>query len=111
MIGKGEERTSFDDLNQGKTRNIRTTAKIYLSFFDPDGLGAMPKSAAAIPRPAPFLLVIPTQDPLFAAGEEYVFNKVPKHPKNKYLVVQSNHRNTPTDAAPQVVEWIMSLGY
>src|SRR5512137_1159663 len=41
--GKGEETASFDDNPQGQSRTISTTAKIYLSFFDPDGLGVMPK--------------------------------------------------------------------
>ena len=37
--GKAEETASFDDNPQGQHRTISTTAKIYLSFFDPDGLG------------------------------------------------------------------------
>jgi acetyl esterase/lipase len=109
--GKGEETASFDDNNQGKDRTISTTAKIYLSFFDPDGLGVMPKSAAAIPKPVPFLWVIGTHDHLYRHGENYVFNKVPKHPRNSYLVVNADHSGTPEVAASQIVEWIMSLKY
>jgi len=109
--GKGDSKASFDDLNQGRTKSIRTTAKAYFSFFDPDGLAAMPKSAAAIPHPVPFLWVIGTRDGLHSQGEEYVFGKAPKHPGSKYLIVRSDHINTPTDAAPQIIEWITSLGY
>ena len=109
--GKADETAPFDDNNQGQNRTINTTAKIYLSFFDPNGLGAMPKSAAAIPKPVPFLWVVGRQDRAMGYGENYVFNKVPKHASNKYLVVSADHRDTPEVAAPQIVEWIMSLGY
>lgn len=109
--GKGAESATFDDLNQGKTRSFRMSAKTYLSYFDPAGLASMPKSAAAIRKPAPFLLIIGTQDPLFAAGEDYIFNKVPKHPNNQYVVVQSNHLNTPAVAVPEIVKWLKALGY
>jgi len=107
--GKAEETASFDDNPQGQHRTIRTTAKIYLSFFDPDGLGVMPKSAAAIPKPVPFLWVVGTHDRIYRYGENYVFNKVPKHTRNRYLVVNADHANTPVVAASQIVEWIMSL--
>jgi acetyl esterase/lipase len=109
--GKAEETAPFDDNNQGQNRTINTTARIYLSYFDPEGLGVMPKSAAAIPKPVPFLWVVGTQDGIIRYGESYVFNKVPKHASNKYLVVGADHRGTPEAAAPQIVEWIMSLGY
>ncbi len=107
--GKGDDKAWFDDTNQGRTKTVRTTAKIYFSFFDPAGLAAMPKSAAAIPTAVPFLVVIGTQDPLFSQGQEYLFNKAPKHPKSKYLVVEGDHVSTPTIAAAQIVEWISSL--
>jgi dienelactone hydrolase len=107
--GKGEETVSFDDNNQGQNRIVTTTAKIYLSYFDPDGLGAMPRSAAAIPKPVPFLWVVGTHDLMYSKGKDYVFNKVPKHPQNTYLVVNADHSTTPVVAASQIVEWIMSL--
>jgi len=109
--GKSDEMAGFDDFNQGKTKDIRTTAKIYLSYFDPEGMGSMPLSAARIPRPIPFLWVIETSNGLLAKGEDYAFNKVPKHPGNRYFVIDSDHLNTPTAAAGQIVEWVSSLGY
>jgi pimeloyl-ACP methyl ester carboxylesterase len=109
--GKGDATATFNDLNQGQTKSIRTTAITYLSFFDPVGLASMPKSAAAIVHAVPFLWVIGSQDRLLANGEDYVFNKAPKHPNSKYLVVSGGHRDTPSVAADQIVEWLMSLGY
>lgn len=109
--GQGDEKADFDDLNQGRTRTLYTTAKIYLSYFDPDGMGSMPRSASRIPHPVPFLLVVGTQDPVFAKGADYIFNKAPQHPASRYLVVDSNHLGTPSAAAEKIVEWLATLGY
>jgi pimeloyl-ACP methyl ester carboxylesterase len=107
--GKAADRAEFTDLNQGRTRTIRTTAKIYHSYFDPEGMAAMPKSAAMIPRPIPFLWVVGTRDSMLRAGEAYAFNRAPPHPKSKYLVVESDHGNTPNDARDDIVRWLASL--
>jgi hypothetical protein len=80
--GKGEGVASFVDNNQRQDKTISTTAKIYLSFFDLNGLGGMPKNAAAIPKPVPFLWGVGTDEQILRRGEDYVFNKVPKHPRN-----------------------------
>lgn len=107
--GRGEEKDSFDDLNQGKLRSIRMTARIYCSYFDPEGMAAMSLNAARIAHPLPFLWVIGQRDRLFAAGREYVFERLPAHPASRYLVVDSDHMSTPTDAAAQIAEWVSSL--
>ncbi len=109
--GRSDERASFDDLNQGRTKTIATTARIYLSYFDPEGMAVMPRSAARIPRPIPFLWVVGSHDPMAARGEAYAFAKAPSHPASRYLEVNSNHFNTPTDAAAQIIDWIGSLNY
>jgi hypothetical protein len=68
----------------------------------------MPKNAAAM-KPVPFLWVIGRDDPLFAQGEGYAFNRAPKTPHNKYLVVNARHENTPDVAKADVVVWLKSL--
>lgn len=109
--GKGDTADTFADLNQGKSTSIQTTAKIYLSYFDPEGLGSMPSSVAKFSRPIPFLWVIGTKDRLMQQGEAYAFARAPKHSNSKYLVVEADHLSTPTDASAQIVEWLRSLGY
>lgn len=106
--GKGDIKDSFADLNQGKSSSIQTTAKIYFSYFDPEGMGSMPLSAAKFPRPIPFLWVIGTKDRLLQQGEAYAFARAPHHSNSKYLVIESDHVNTPADAAGQILEWISS---
>lgn len=109
--GKGDSRAWFDDLNQGRSGSVRTTARAYLSYFDPGGLASMPRSAQHMPRAAPFLWVIGDKDRLHRQGQEYVFDRFPRHPKSKYLVVAAGHGNTPSVATAAIVEWLTSLGY
>jgi dienelactone hydrolase len=106
--GKGDQPGSFPDMNQGKTFDVRATAKVYLSFFDPNGPAPMPKNAAAM-KPVPFLWVIGRDDSLIAAGPDYAFSKAPKNPKSKYLEVNARHENTPDVAKAEVVAWLKSL--
>jgi dienelactone hydrolase len=109
--GKGDEKATFDDFNQGKNKSVRATAKSYFSYFDPAGLGVMPKSAAAIRKPTPLLVITPTHDPLYSAGETYIFAKAPQHPKSKYLVVETDHMGGPAQATDDIVQWLKSLEY
>ena len=108
--GKGDERTSFEDLNQGKTATISTTPRVYMSYFDSEGLAAMPRSAASIKAATPLLWVIGTRDALHSAGPAYAFGRAPAHAKSKYLVVESDHAGTPRDAAADIASWIEGLG-
>jgi dienelactone hydrolase len=106
--GKGDMKDRFPDMNQGKTFDVGATAKVYLSYFDPNGPAPMPKNAAAM-RPVAFLWVIGREDSLSAAGPDYAFNKAPKHPKSKYLEVNARHENTPDVAKAEVEAWLKSL--
>ncbi len=107
--GKGAEMLDMDDLNQGKSRTVRMRADVLLSYFDPEGLGHMPLTAAGFKKPVPFLWVIGTADSLYAAGAAFAFNKAPAHPASKYLVVEADHAGTPEVAAAQVLEWVKAL--
>lgn len=107
--GKGDEMLSMEDLNMGQRRSMRMSAQVLLSYFDPEGLGNMPLSAAHFKKPVPLLWVAGTQDPLNTGGPEPVFSHAPAHPASKYLVVQADHMGTPDVAAPQVLAWIQAL--
>lgn len=109
QAGKGDERASFDDANQGQFSTVQTTARIYLSYMDPEGAAVMPKSAAAIKQGTPFLWVVGTYDGIYELGPSYAFDKAPPHPHSKYVVVTSDHRNTPRDATDEIVAWLKAL--
>ena len=107
--GKAEERATFPDTNQGRSATIRTTARAYVSYFDPDGLAAMPRSAAAIARPVPLLWVVGTRDAMYSRGEQYAYARAPHHERSRYLVVDADHFQTPAVAADAIAAWIETL--
>lgn len=109
MVARGEGDLAnqvFTDINQGTRLSVFTTAKTYLSYFDPTGDAEMSVTAPRIGAGVPVLWVIGRSDPLFAAGRAYAFDKLPANPRSRYLEVDANHLTTPAVAAEQVVAWI-----
>lgn len=106
--GKGKEMATFQDINQGRTFSVRTTAEIYLSWLDPDGKAVMPTAAAAIRKPVPLLLVVGRWEQ-FARGRDYIFDKAPPHPNSRFVVVTADHYNVPDAASDEVRSWLIAL--
>jgi dienelactone hydrolase len=107
--GKGDKIGVFDDYNQGRRETRKTTATIYLSYVDPDGLAVMPRNAAALKPGTAFLWVVGTQDLMYERGPSYAFDKAPPNPNNKDVVVDGNHMNTPAIAAQEIVTWLKTF--
>lgn len=107
--GKGGDTMAFVDSAQGQQRKLTVRADVFLSYFDPKGLGDMPTSASRIPRPLPLLWVVGTQDPLYASGPAYAYDKAPAHPLSRYLVVEANHVQTPAEGKDQIIAWLQTL--
>lgn len=109
MVARGEgdqANQAFSDINQGNRLTVFTTAKIYLSYFDPTSDAEMSVTARHIAANIPVLWVIGRSDPLFAAGRAYAFDKLPVNSRSRYLEIDANHLSTPTVATEQVVGWI-----
>lgn len=106
--GQGDSFESFTDFNMGQTFFCRTSAKIYLSYFDPDGPAVIPKNAAAIRSALPILWVVGSADPA-TRPSDYAFDRAPPHSKSRYLTVDAGHVEVPAAAADQVVTWLQSL--
>lgn len=105
--GKGDlANQAFSDINQGNRLTVFTTAKTYLSYFDPTGDAEMSITAPRIGVGVPVLWVIGRSDPLFAAGRAYVFDKLPANPRSRHLEIDANHLTTPALASDQVVAWL-----
>lgn len=107
--GRGDESGSYPDTNMGKDYSMTTKARIYVSYFDPEGLAAMPRSAAMLPADVPLLYVAGTGDPLTARGREYIFAKAPANPYSRYVTVSAGHLDTPAAAAREVIVWLKGL--
>jgi pimeloyl-ACP methyl ester carboxylesterase len=104
--GKGDSRERFSDVNQGRQQTVVTTAKDFLSYFDPTSDAEMSVTAPRIPAKVPVMTVIGEKDPLFKGIKHYYVNKLPENPKNKYLEVSGGHLDTPRVASDEIVAWI-----
>jgi dienelactone hydrolase len=106
---RGSERLSFTDTNQGQTRSLSARADVFLSYFDPEGIGNMPTSMARIARPVPLLWLIGTRDPLYPRGQAFAFDKAPPHPLSRYVVVAADHGNTPSAGREEIIDWLRAI--
>lgn len=104
--GKGDSRERFTDINQGKQLPVVTTAKDYLSYFDPASDGEMSVTAPRIPAGTPVLTVVGDEDGISKYAKPYFADKLPANPKSQYLEIKANHLSTPVVASEAVVQWI-----
>jgi dienelactone hydrolase len=104
--GKGDSRASFTDLNHGKEFSIQAPAKIYLSFFDPNGPAVIPANTSRVK--APLLWVAGSSDPTQSSGPGYAFAKA-SNPKNKYVAVSADHMGTIGASHATMITWLKDL--
>lgn len=104
--GKGDSSERFTDINQGRQQTIVTTAKNFLSYFDPDSDAEMGVTAPRIPPATPVLTVLGDEDFMFTRAKDYFANKLPANPKSQYLEVKANHLTTPRVANEAIARWI-----
>jgi len=109
LTGRGAERSAFMDMRHGKDYDLSTTAEIYLSYSDPEGLAVMPKTVESIKPPVPILWVVGTNDPLSRLGRSYVFSKAPEHSKSRYEDLLADHATVPAESARMVAIWLKEL--
>src|SRR5260370_36303542 len=89
--GKGGQFANFNDINQGKTREVSARPAVYLSYFDPAGPAVMPRNAAMISPSTALLVVVGTEDPEFAAGPGHIFGRAAANPYSAYRTVEADH--------------------
>lgn len=104
--GKGDSSERFNDINQGRLVPVTTTARHFLSYFDPTSDAEMSITAPRIPEKIPVMTVIGEKDPLFSQVKAYYVGKLPANPKSKYLEVSGGHLDTPRVAVDAVIAWI-----
>lgn len=106
--GAGDAVASFEDIYQGQVSRVRAPAKVYFSWFDPNGVAVMPRNARAM-RGTPFLYAIGNRDPLASLGPSHTFDIGADDERSRYLVVQADRRGTPEAAAREFIAWLASL--
>ena len=107
--GRGDSRGRFSDINQGRQMTVVSTAKDYLSYFDPESDAEMGITAPRIPAGTPVLTVVGDHDIMFNRAKAYFADKLPANPKSQYLEVKANHLSTPAVASAAVMAWIKAV--
>ena len=107
--GQGKAVAAFADNNQRQISQVRVKARVYLSWYDPEGAAAMPLNAAKLKPGTPLMWVIGRDDGLIRLGKAYVYDRAPANPKSLYLEVAGGHRDTPEIAAGQILNWLRTL--
>ena len=105
---RGADFDSFEDINQGKQRALKMTAGIYVSYFDPNGLGAITKNIKKFSKPVPVLLVIGTDDPFYPESKA-MFDSAQANAASRYVVLNTDHFNMPKVVAAEFVKWLDSF--
>lgn len=108
--GSGNELMDFTDPNSGnRKKTIRTSANIYLSYFNPVGLGNMPLSASQELKAIPVLCIMSSEDRISGMGESYLFNKLKPNQLSRYELINASHMNAPDSSAQEVLEFIKAI--
>jgi len=106
--GQGDAKAAYVDFNQGRVFEVRASAKVYLSYLDPDGPANMARNARSM-KPVPFLLAIGRDDPLYPMARQIVYEPAAKSPKSKFVDVAGGHKDTMRIAAGAIAGWLKSL--
>lgn len=103
--GHAEAPSDFADLHLGKVKTASTTARIYLSYFDPVGLANMPQTIRRISTP--LLWTVGDQDKnMLDRGPSYAFDRAKLNRLNRYAVVHADHMGTPDASREVVLGWL-----
>ena len=112
-IGQGEQRDfEFTDFNSGdRKRQIVSSALVYLSFYEPQGLANMAESAAQVRTSIPVFYAGTTQDPIhrWGQGPRYIYDRLPMHRKSVYLESAASHMDVPQVVAAPALAFLAGL--
>lgn len=105
--GKGGERGEFLDYEGSKgVSTVRTTAAVYLAWFDPDGAMNQGKSSRALPATLPVLYIAPRNDyPGLIRIKSSMFGALPSNPLTRMADIDSDHLNAPRNSIDEISRW------
>jgi hypothetical protein len=83
-------------------------AATYVSYFDPDSLGAMTKNIRKIPQPIPVFMAIGKTDPFFSESKA-MFDSAPPYTASHYVALDTDHFSMPKVVGAELIKWLDSL--
>jgi pimeloyl-ACP methyl ester carboxylesterase len=109
--GKGDVKTSFDDINTGPqgtyAMTLTTTPRIFLSFEAVDSLANIPATAARLT--VPLLWVAGNADPTQVGEPDFGFAKAPPNALNRYVEVSATHLEVADASTDAVLAWLAQV--
>lgn len=111
--GRGEQSDfEFTDFNSGdRRRQILSSAAVYLSFYEPQGLANMSESAAKARASIPVFYAGTTQDPIhrWGQGSRYIYDRLPMHRNSVYVESSAAHMEVPQAIAAPAIAFLAAL--
>ena len=102
--------STFYDNDGRRSFTPTTTAKIYYSWFAPEGPAWFKKKARLLKPGTPVLWVVGDRERIpKSKKKEFAFADLPPHPHNKFVMISSDHPGTPSDSLPVVADWLRAL--
>lgn len=109
--GKGDETEVFEDINTGdRHRSLKTSARAYLSYFDPDGPMRFSRNTADVKGNAPVLWIVPAgeEQPLRNAVMSF-YQRLPANPATRLYEPPGTHIAAPGNASAEIAGWIETV--
>ena len=107
--GKGDNIASFDDINQRRKIVRRVKANIYYSWFAPKGPASDKSNAADLKIGTVVLWVSGHSEGVSQFGRRLIWNRIHNHPKNRFVVISTDHLSTPRNSVQTVADWLRTL--
>lgn len=110
QAGKGDERSSFGDMNSGKRDTRYISAAIFKSWFSDTGPAEFVSNMRNIKGDVPILYVAGSQDRIpQTKNREYAFDVAPGNSKSEFIVIDSDHLDVPRNADEVVINWLRNM--
>jgi pimeloyl-ACP methyl ester carboxylesterase len=105
--GKGSKYSNFGDFIIDTRTMRRLKANIFYSWFAPDGPAEFTRNMANTKPGTAILYVVGDRDGYPPSMDRtYAFDDAPRNPKNKFVIISSDHRSTPADSSEVVIDWL-----
>ena len=105
--GKGDKKVNLDDFEGSKgTYSVRTTPRVYLTWFSPDGAMNMRKSVRRMSPNTPVLWLVAKND--YAGLRKLnipLFDEFPSNPNTKMMEPDSDHIGAPSASIDLIADW------
>jgi len=108
--GRGDERAYFGDINMGKSSQRLVTAKVYYSWFSPEGPAGFALNMMNLKNNIAILYIAGEKDRIPGTKDRsYAFDEAPQNSKSEFVIIPSSHLYVPRNSAQIVGDWLRNF--